>query len=107
MTEEVNNFNTDLKDLFVNNKFEELTKQLEKSEIAIVEEIILHNYNIIKKYYEEQKFNLLVQYVRFVAYSSFLCEYGAKNSIISSEEFEGMNQIFMNIHEYIIQSRNS
>ncbi|BCJ93619.1 hypothetical protein acsn021_11880 [Anaerocolumna cellulosilytica] len=107
MTEEVNNFNTDLKDLFVNNKFDELTEQLAKSEVAIIEEIIMHNYSIIKKYYEEEKFNLLVQYMRFVAYSSFLCEYGAKNSIIPSEEFDAMNLIFMNIHEYVTQIRNS
>lgn len=106
MTEEVNNFNTDLKDLFANNNFEELTRQLELSDIEIVKEIILHNYSIVKKYYDDERFNLLVQYVRFVAYTSFLCEYGGKTGIISVKEFEAMNQIFMNIHEYIKQSRN-
>ena len=61
-------------------------------------EITQYNFGIIKKYYEAQRYNILAQFIKFVAYSSFLCEYSAKRQIISKEEYEEMFKIFTEIY---------
>jgi len=101
MTDEINNINTDLKELFSENKLEELIEKLETLQEEIVLEITNHNYEIIKKYYDTEKFNLILQYIRFVAFSSFLCEYSYKSGIVTKEDYEGMYQTFEGIYKHL------
>lgn len=101
MTDEINNINTDLKELFSENKLEELIEKLETIPEEIILEITNHNYDIIKKYYDTEKFNLLLQYIRFVAFSSFLCEYSYKAGIITKENYDGMYQTFEDIYNLL------
>lgn len=101
MTEEINNLNTDLKELFVNDKIEESSNILDQTADETVLEISLFNYEIIKKYYDSGKFTLLIQYIRFVAFSCYLCEYAAKRQLIAKDSFDGMSFIFNEIYKLI------
>lgn len=104
MTEEINNFNTDLKELFTENKYEELLDKLNDTSNDIVIEITNHNFDIIKKYYDTEKFNLIFQYIRFVAFTSFVCEYSYKRELVTKEEFDQMMVVFNGIHEKLQQN---
>lgn len=103
MTEEINNLNTDLKELFVNNQLEEAARILNETEDEIVGEITLYNYEIIKKYYDSQKFSILIQHIKFTAFSCYLCEYSANRQLIGTQDFEGMSQVFKDIYNQIKQ----
>lgn len=105
MTEEINNLNTDLKELFTENKFEELLDNLNDTSNDIVLEITYHNFDIIKKYYDTEKFNLIFQYIRFVAFTSFVCEYSYKRELITTEEFDKMMVIFNGIYDMLQQNK--
>lgn len=103
MTEEVNNLNTDLKELFVNNQIEETAKILDQTADETVLEITLYNYEIIKKYFDSQKFSVLTGHIRFAAFSCYLCEYAANRQLIGREDFEGMSRVFQEIYSHIRQ----
>lgn len=105
MTEEINNLNTDFKELFVENKLDELTDRLDQTDEAIVLEITEFNFEIIKKYFETEKFNLLMQYIRFVAFSSFMCEYSAKRNLVNAEVFDSMMYVFNGIYNMIQENK--
>ena len=98
LTEEINNLNTDLKELFVDSKFDRMKDILDKIADGTIIEITQYNFGIIKKYYEAQRYNILAQFIKFVAYSSFLCEYSVKRQLISKEEYEEMFKIFTEIY---------
>ena len=103
MTEEINNLNTDMKELFVNNQLEELTEQLNQTDDETVLEITMYNYEIIKKYFDTEKYQVLIQHIKFVAFSCFLCEYSAKRNLIDALRFEGMTEIFNSIYQLLKQ----
>jgi hypothetical protein len=103
MNEEITNLNTDFKELFVNSQLEELVETLDKTENEIIHEITLFNYEIIKKYYDTEKYTVLFQYIKFVAYSSFLCDYSVNRQIIGDDTYQGMSSIFENIYNLIKQ----
>lgn len=106
MTEEINNLNTDYKELFSENKLEELVEQLNNTDPAIVTEITLYNYDIINKYYEAEKYNLIMQFIKFVAFSSFMWEYSANRGLLDSNLNEAMTTLFTNIYELVQAERN-
>lgn len=107
MTEEINNLNTDLKELFVDSKYDRMQEILDKIADSIMIEITQYNFDIIKKYYEAERYTILAQFIKFVAYTSFLCEYSAKREIISSEEYDGMVKIFNDIYLMIKKKVNN
>ena len=47
MTEELNNFNTDLKDLFMQNKLEEIGSLLSEKSTEEIKELTLFNHEVI------------------------------------------------------------
>lgn len=98
MTEELNNFNTDMKELFMNNKFEEIIDELANKSDAEVQELTYTNYEVIKKYYDLQKFDLIFTHIKFVAYTCFFCEYASKREVIDAAEFSDMMAVFTAIH---------
>lgn len=106
MTEEINNLNTDFKELFSENKLEELVERLDNTDDAIVTEITVYNYEIIKKYYDSEKYNLILQFIRFVAFTSFLWEYSAKRGLLEDTLNNDMSTLFHNIYE-LVKNNNS
>ncbi|MFV0343399.1 MAG: hypothetical protein ACK5JH_11030 [Anaerocolumna sp.] len=106
MTEEINNLNTDFKELFSENKLDELMEQLNNTDSSIVTEITLFNCDIIKKYYESEKYNLLLQFIRFVAFSSYMWEYSAKRGLLDPVFDKEMSSLFTNIYELVQSSKN-
>lgn len=106
MTEEINNLNTDFKELFSENKLDELMEQLNNTDSSIVTEITLFNCDIIKKYYESEKYNLLLQFIRFVAFSSYMWEYSAKRGLLDPAFDKEMSSLFTNIYELVQSSKN-
>lgn len=98
MTEEINNINTDLKELFANAEYDKLIVHLDLLSDPIAQEITLYNYDIIKNYYETEKFTVIFQHIKFVAYTSFLCDYSAKRQLIIPADYESMALIFTNIY---------
>jgi hypothetical protein len=107
MTEEMNNLNTDLKELFVENKLDELTEKLDSTEKETVLTITNYNYGIIKGYLDTEKFDLLRQYVRFVAFSSFLCEYAGNKQLVEASVYQSMEDSFKTILSFIQKSREN
>jgi hypothetical protein len=105
MTEELNNLNTDLKELFVNNQLDALKNTLDKETKEVVLELTCYNYEIIKKYFDSEKFNLLLQYIKFTAYSCYLCEYAADHQLIEEEDFNAMSAVFHEIYRIIQQNK--
>lgn len=107
MTEEMHNLNTDMKELFSENKLEELAELLDNTVSDTVLTITNFNYAIIKGYLNSQSFELLKQYIRFVAFVSFLCEYAGKSQLVSESDYQEMTQNFQTILEYVHQSNNA
>jgi len=105
MTEEINNLNTDLKDLFVNSEIEKSFEIMDNIPTEIALELTLYNYDIIKKYFDSEKYTVLFQHIKFVAYSSFLCEYSINHQIIKSEDYESMASTFTEIYNLIKQNQ--
>lgn len=105
MTEEMHNLNTDFKELFTENKLEELTGLLDKTSPDTVHTITNFNYDIVKGYLDSEKFDLLKQYIRFVAFTSFLCEYAGSRQILSESAFAAISESFNRILEHIQQNK--
>lgn len=105
MTEELNNFNTDCKDLFMQNKIDDIITALEDKSDADVLELLHANYDVVNKYYTSEKFDLLFTYFKFVAYSCFFVEYATKRGILSAAEQAPMMEVFSTIFT-MYQTRN-
>ncbi|HHT98424.1 MAG TPA: hypothetical protein GXZ90_11090, partial [Clostridiales bacterium] len=92
------NLNTDLKEMFVEEKYEELEKALSTIDKININEIILYNWKIINKYYIESNFNVLIQYIKFVAYNCYLTEIAYKESYIDKDVYSGMMEVYDDIY---------
>lgn len=104
MTEELNNFNTDMKELFMNNQFEEIIEQLTHKSDDEIRDLTYANFDVIKKYYDLQKFDIIFTHIKFVAYTCFFCEYANKRGVVEDAEFEAMMTIFTSIHVMLQQN---
>jgi hypothetical protein len=105
MTEEMHNLNTDFKELFAENKLDELIERLDKTSPDDLLVITNFNYNIVKGYLDSEQFKLLRQYIRFVSFTSFLCEYAGNQGILEETDFHSMLKSFHYILEYIHQNK--
>lgn len=105
MTEDMNNLNTDLKELYVNNKIEEFTETLDSTDDSIVATITKFNYDIVKKYYDSEQYNIIFQHIKFVAFTSMMCEYAAKRQVLDDGDVQNINELFMNIYTLIKQNQ--
>ena len=106
MTEELNNFNTDMKEMFMNNKFEEIIDELANKTDDEVRDLTFANYDVIKKYYDSQKFDIIFTHIKFVAYTCFFCEYASKREVIDAVTFQDMMAVFTSIHAMMQESHN-
>lgn len=87
-----------MKELFMNNKFEEIVDELNLKNEDEIRDLTYTNYDVIKKYYELEKFDLIFAHIKFVAYTCFFCEYASKRGVIEDSEFQTMMSIFTGIH---------
>jgi hypothetical protein len=105
MTEDMTNLNTDLKELYVTNKIVEFTETLDSTADSIVATLTKFNYDIVKKYFDSEQYNIIFQHIKFVAFTSMMCEYAAKRQVLDDNEVNDMNELFMNIYNLIKQNQ--
>jgi hypothetical protein len=99
MNEELGQLDADLKGLFVENKIEEIQQILGEQPDATVKEMYDYNWNIIKKYYDNGKFELLLSHLVFVAYTCFITEYAYKAGMLGEEVFQDRMTVYGDIYE--------
>ncbi|MDF2510922.1 MAG: hypothetical protein K0S04_788 [Herbinix sp.] len=99
MNEELAQLDADLKGLFMENKFDEMNEILQEQPQEVVKELSEYYWNVIKKYYETEQFDLLFRHFKFVAYSCYMVEYAHQVSIISDEAFQIMMLVYNDIYE--------
>lgn len=99
MNEELGQLDLELKGLFIESKLDELVEIMNQQPEAIVKELSDYNWNIVKKYYDTERFDLLLQHLKFVAYTCFVVEYAHQIGVISEEAFRIMMMIYNDIYE--------
>lgn len=99
MKDELNQFDAELKGLFVEEKIDEMREQLRDKSDSIIKELSDYNWNIVKKYYDTESFELLFSHFKFVAYSCFMIEYAHQRGIIGDDVFGIMMLIYNDIYE--------
>ncbi|HWT74669.1 MAG TPA: hypothetical protein VN258_08100 [Mobilitalea sp.] len=99
MNEELAQLDADLKGLFMDNKIDELGEMLNKQTDATVKELCDYYWNVVKKYYETERFDLLFTHFKFVAYSCYIVEYAHQAALISDEAFSIMMMVYNDIYE--------
>ncbi|MDF2906339.1 MAG: hypothetical protein K0R34_1660 [Herbinix sp.] len=99
MTEELGQLDLELKGLFTSSKMDELMELLNNQPEKTVKEISDYNWNIVKKYYDTERFDLLFQHLKFVAYTCFIVEYSHQIGIIGDDVFGIMMMIYNDIYE--------
>ena len=99
MKEELGQLDADLKGLFVETNLDEMLDLLKEQPGDVVKEICDYNWNIIKKYYDTENFELLFRHFKFVAYTCFVVEYAHQIGLVSDEAFGIMMMIYNDIYE--------
>lgn len=99
MNDELNQFDAELKGLFIENKFDDIKDLLQEQPDDIIKMISNYNWNIIKKYYDTEKFELLFKHMKFVAYSCFLIEYSFSRGLIGEDVYKIMMSVYNDIYE--------
>lgn len=104
MNEELAQLDAELKGLFVEEKIDEMREMLDSQAETTVKELSDYSWNIIKKYYDTENFELLFKHFKFVAYTCFMVEYAHQKGLISEEAFGIMMMIYNDIYELKRQS---
>lgn len=99
MKEELAQLDADLKGLFAENKLEEMKELLLAQSQEVIKELNSFYCNVIRKYYETKRFDLLLTHIRFVAFSCYVVELTNQLSLISKEEYLGMMKIYNEVYE--------
>jgi len=99
MNEELAQLDADLKGLFVETKINEMRELLNNQSDQEVKELTDYSWNIIKKYYEAENYELIFRHFKFVAYTCFLVEYSFQRGLISEEAFQIMMMVYNDIYE--------
>lgn len=105
MNEDLAGLDLELKSLFMETKIDEMKELLKNKEDATVKELSDYSWNIIKKYYDTENFDLLFTHFKFVAYTCFLVEYAHQRGLISDEAFGIMMMIYNDIYELKVKRR--
>lgn len=103
MNEELGQFDAQLRGLFVELKFDEVRDLLKEQPDVAVIELSETNWNIIKKYYDTERFDLLFTHIKYVAYTSFLVEYAYQAGLISDETFNMRMVVYNSIYDLMKQ----
>ena len=84
--EELNNFNTDLKEMFMNMEYNEMKTKLGEWPQEDVLRMIRFNHEVVEKYFRDNRLDLIRKFISFVAYASFLVEYGLSQNLFPADE---------------------
>lgn len=103
MKEELGQLDMELKELFVEEKLEEMMEILGKQPEDTISEMTEYNWNIIKKYHEAKNFELLLKHLKFVAYTCFMVEYAHQVGLVKEEEFSAIMSVYNEIYEAVRQ----
>lgn len=105
MRDELASFDAEMKGLFVEDKLEEMMEELNKQSDEDIKELSDYNWNIIRKYYDTENFELLFKHFRFVAYTCLIVEFAHRRGLISDEAFRIMMSVYNDIYELKIKQR--
>ena len=97
MTEELNNFCTDLKEVFMRQDFAQMEQMLAGRTQEEVRELAAYEHDVLAGYYEQEKYELLLTHLNFVAFASYLFEYAGRHGGFTPAEFKQGFQIFLDI----------
>lgn len=99
MTEELQTKDLELKEMFIKQDYEQLMDALDQVSSDDVMEMTEINWNVVKKYYDQGRTDLLRQHLTFVAYGSFLTEYAGKRNIYEEASYAEKFKLFEDIFE--------
>ena len=99
MTDELGELDLELRGLFIASEMDKLMELLNEQSEMDVKEISDYNWNIIKKYYDTERFDLLFLHLKFVAYTCFIVEYAHQKGAIGDDVFGIMMMIYNDIYE--------
>ncbi len=99
MREELAQLDADLKGLFSENKIEELNGLLQEQTESDVKELLQFYCDVIKKYYDTERYDLLLTHIRFVAFTCYIVEYANQISMISEQDYLVMMKIYNEVYE--------
>jgi hypothetical protein len=99
MTEELQLKDLELKELFIKQDFEGLIDALNQVDEADVLEMNETNWDIVKKYFDLGRKDLLLNHLNFVAYTSFLTEYAGKRDLYEENVYQVKFGLFQDIYE--------
>lgn len=99
MNEELSYLDAELKGLFVEAKYDDMRTMLKDRTDEEVKDIYQHNWGIIKKYYDNENFDLLLKHIKFVAFSCFMVEYAHGKRLLDDDVFGIMMSIYNDIHD--------
>mgnify|MGYP006922132766 CR=1 FL=1 len=99
MTEELNDFCTDLKDLFMRQDFAQMEELLAGKTDGEITELAMYEHDILTKYYEQEKYQMLITHLNFAAFASYLFEYAGKRGVFTPSQFQQGFRIFLDIYE--------
>ena len=101
MSEELQVKDLELKELFIKQEFDGLLEALNQCLPPDVIEMADMNWNVVKKYYDMGRKDLLVKHLSFVAYSSFLTEYAGKNELYEESVYQEKFGLFQAIYDLL------
>ena len=99
MKEELGQLDLELKGMFMENRIDDMIELLQDKPKDIVKELSEYSWNVIKKYYDTERFDLIFQHFKFVAYTCFMVEYAHQIQVISDDAFGIMMLVYNDIYE--------
>jgi hypothetical protein len=99
MNEDLAQLDAELKGLFMESDIDGMSDLLKEQPTSVIKELSDYNWNIIKKYYEAENYELLFKHFKFVAFSCYIVEFAHQSGIISDEAFQIMMLVYNDIYE--------
>ncbi len=64
-----------------------------------ITELAMYEHDILTKYYEQEKYQMLITHLNFAAFASYLFEYAGKRGVFTPSQFQQGFRIFLDIYE--------
>lgn len=106
MTEQLQTLDLELKELFVKQEYEQMLEFLNNTADEDVLEMTTQNWDVVKKYNDMGRTDLLRQHLTFVAYASFITEYAGKRSLFEEKIYQEKFSLFEDIFEKLQAENN-
>lgn len=101
MSEELQMKDLELKEMFIKQEFDRLVDELNlinDSDVLLMNQM---NWEIVKKYFDLGREDLIRKHLSFVAYTSFLTEYAGKRELYEEQDYQARFQLFQEIYEML------